>query len=126
MEDNKNQNPEEENAQEKKEKKSGGGKAANLDAIISSPTDAARSRRSTDGWSNQGTNISYEGQTAPGGMGSVGTGQGSGQSATGARISSSDAYEHANAGKEKNEKGEDLIKPDEENDELDRDTLGTP
>lgn len=86
-----------------KKNKKKSGSAANIDAIIQSPTDAARARRHTDTWSNQGTNISYEGATAPGGGGSVGTGQASGQDAVGARIRSSDPYEHATGNNKKEE-----------------------
>ncbi len=120
MEDNKKRNPEKEEASnDTNDKKSGN--AANLDAIISSPTDAVRSRRTTDGWSHQGTNISYEGQTAPGGSGSVGTGEASGGTATGARISSSEAYDHAHPERNRDEK-----KESEEHSEDDADTLGNP
>jgi hypothetical protein len=126
MEHNKKGNPDEQQREENQDKQSSkSGNAANLDAIISSPTDAVRSRRHTDTWSNQGTNTSYEGQTAPPGQGSAGTGQGSGQSATGARITTSDAYDHATGNRDEKQ-GEDLLKPDEQGDELDRDTMGTP
>lgn len=80
-------------------KKSGNknkGNAANIDAIISSPTENVRSRRSSETWSNTGTNISYEDETAAGGAGSVGTGQGTGAH-TGATISGSSEYEHGRA-----------------------------
>jgi len=108
-------------------KRKGKGNAANLDAIISSPTNAARSHRHTDTWSNQGTNVSYEGPTAPGGGGSVGTGYASGQDAVGARITTSDNTDHARAGRsDKKEKGEDLSRSQDMDDELDRETMGTP
>jgi len=126
MDNNRKRNAEEESRDnEGQGRKSGSGNAANIDAIIGSATDGARSHRHTDTWSNQGTNISYEGATAPGGGGSVGTGQASGQDAVGARISSDDEQDYANAGREK-DKGEDLSKPEEQGDELDRDTMGTP
>lgn len=81
--------------------------AANIDAIISSATDNVRARRHRTNWSNTGTNISYEGPTAPGGGGSVGTGQASGQNAVGARISTDSDYgkahiEHPHKGQEEN------------------------
>lgn len=126
MENNKKRGTEEESRDNKDhDQKSGSGNAANIDAIIGSATDGARAHRHTDTWSNQGANISYEGATAPGGGGSVGTGQASGQDAVGARISSDDGHDHANAGSDK-EKGEDLARPEEQGDELDRDTMGTP
>ena len=124
MENKSNKKPEE-NKQGQNKQHQSSGNAANIDAIIGSPTDAARAHRHTDQWSNQGTNISYEGATAPGGGGSVGTGQASGQDAVGARISSNDEYDHAMAGNKK-DKGEELIKPEEKDDDLDRETLGTP
>lgn len=94
------------------------GKADHINSIITSPTDAARSRKHTDTWSNQGTNISYEGQTAPGGSGSVGTGNASGQSATGARITTTDSSDAVTNRKDDNsERSEDLGKED---------TLGNP
>lgn len=110
------------NTSEDKHKKSSGS-AARLDSIISSPTDAARSHRHTDTWSNQGTNTSYEGATAPGGGGSVGTGQASGQDAVGARISTTSGDEAVTGRNEQD--GENLTKPEQHNDNLDRDTLGT-
>lgn len=85
------------NEQEDNKKKDNSGNAANIDAIISSPTENVRSRRGDATWSDMGTNISYEGQTAPGGAGSVGTGQSSGQDATGETISGSSEYEHGGA-----------------------------
>jgi hypothetical protein len=44
------------------------------------------SHHSNEGLADTGTNISYEGPTAPGGGGSVGTGYASGQSAAGEEI----------------------------------------
>ena len=99
MESEQNKNPE----QGKNKKRKRSGRAANIDAIITSATEAARSHRHTDTWSNQGTNISYEGPTAPGAGGSVGTGLASGQDATGAHIYTDDAYQHAAAGRDKKE-----------------------
>lgn len=84
-----NKKPAEEQKEAKQEKKHTS--AAALDSIISSPTGNVKARHKTESWGNTGTNISYEGQTAPGGMGSVGTGQASGQDATGATIHVPDA-----------------------------------
>ncbi len=73
-------------------------KAAALDSIIGSPSENVRAKRSDATWSNTGTNISYEGQTAPAGGGSVGTGESSGQSATGSSINAADEYESGRLG----------------------------
>lgn len=100
--------------------------AANLDAIIGGATSAARSNRHTDTFSNTGTNTSYEGNTAPAAGGSVGTGQASGQNAVGARITTSDKHDHATGSRGEAKEGEDHMKPEQHDDDLDRDTLGTP
>jgi hypothetical protein len=130
MEDKRNLDPEQERNQENhddKQKKSRSGSAANLDSIMRSATDAARSHRHHTTWSNTGTNISYEGPTAPGAGGSVGTGMASGQDAVGARIRTDDALDHVSTRKHtEDSEGEEMVKPEQHNDELDRDTLGTP
>ncbi len=110
-------NRQDQNADERQKKAAS---AERIDSIISSPTDAVRSRRHTDTWSNNGTNISYEGNTAPGAGGSVGTGNASGTDAVDARTTVNDAYEAAAAGnddKGKAEQGrdEDLDPEHEEN-----------
>jgi hypothetical protein len=110
-----------------KGKKSGSGDAAKLGAISQSATDAARSHRHTDTLSNTGTNISYEGNTAPGAGGSVGTGQASGQDAVEPRISSDHPNDYISTKEHTEEKeGEDVVRPKKHNDDLDRETLGTP
>lgn len=86
-----------------KKEKSGAEKARIIDDIIQSPTEKARSHRHRQTWSNTGTNVSYEGSTAPAGGGSVGTGEASGHSATGASINTTD-YEAMNHKSEKEEK----------------------
>ncbi len=53
---------------------------------------------SNSGLANTGTNISYEGPTAPGAGGSEGTGYTSGQSNTGQTISTDSDYEQAGIG----------------------------
>lgn len=118
--------PHEDQEQSKKKKTSS---AASIDGIIGSPTENVRSRRSSADWSNTGTNISYEGNTAPAGGGSVGTGQSSGKEAVDPRINANDAYDNVRNPIERDESstdGEQLMKPDRKNDQLDRDTLGTP
>lgn len=52
---------------------------------------------SNSGLANTGTNISYEGPTAPGAGGSVGTGYASGKEATGETISSNSDYDQNRA-----------------------------
>lgn len=90
--------------------------AANIDAIISSPTENVRSRHTQQTWSNTGTNISYEGQTAPGGAGSVGTGQSSGQNAVESSIHTNDEYEQGRAEHpNKKDDGDSLAEPEEKN-----------
>jgi len=124
MEDNKKKKP---GGEDKMSGEEGAANAANLDAIIGGATNAARSNRHTDTLSNTGTNISYEGNTAPAGGGSVGTGQASGQDAVGARLTTSDKHDHATGSNKRYDKeGEDLMKPEQHDDDLDRDTLGTP
>lgn len=111
-EENKNdeEQPRPEQPEEKKQTS-----AAGLDSIISSPTGNVRARHKTGTWGNTGTNISYEGQTAPGGMGSVGTGEASGQDATGARIQVPDAdtvrhkKDEQNKDEEEEDKSKDII-----------------
>lgn len=97
MEENKKAEGQEQEKDENEQSGKGNVSAANIDSIIGSATENVRSRRSDATWSNTGTNISYEGQTAPAGGGSVGTGESSGQSATGSRISTSDEYEAGRA-----------------------------
>lgn len=98
----------EHNEQDKQEahKKPKHSSAASINAIISSPTDAVRSRRHTDTLANTGTNTSYEGATS---NSPVGTGYNSGQSATGETINTNSGYDAAGMGhsKHKKEKDED-------------------
>lgn len=90
-------------------------KAAALDSVIGSPTENVRAKRSDATWSNTGTNISYEGQTAPAGGGSVGTGESSGQSATGSSINAANEYESGRLGHtEDKDDTEDTAKKNEE------------
>jgi len=94
MEDHKDKNQDSQNKEQQHAHKSGN--AANIDSIIGSPTEHVRAGRSSDSLGNTGANTSYEGATAPGGGGSAGTGYTSGQSGTGASISSDSdtAYVH--------------------------------
>lgn len=98
--------------------------AASLDSIITGATDAVHSRHTSSNLGNTGTNISYEGATAPGGSGSVGTGYSSGQDATGATINTEGENDFVRDHKRKDE----LEKTDEEDEEKEQgnDTLGNP
>jgi hypothetical protein len=69
--------------------------AAAIDAIITSPTEAVRSRMSGGNLGSTGTNVSYEGETAEGGAGSAGTGYNDDQTGSGISTSSHDAAEDA-------------------------------
>jgi hypothetical protein len=89
------QNKEDKKVQDTPKKKTRRVTAATLDAIINSPVQAVRSHLHRGDWSHTGTNISYEGTTAPGSGGSVGTGEASGQDAVGARISTRDESDFA-------------------------------
>ena len=123
MEDNKKKKP---GGEDNMSGEEAAANAANLDAIIGGATNAARSNRHSDTLSNTGTNISYEGNTAPAGGGSVGTGQASGQDAVGATITTSDKHDHATRSRGEAKEGEEHMKPEQHDDDLDRDTLGTP
>lgn len=59
--------------------------AAELDALMSSPTTRERAKRAGGDLGNTGTNVSYEGPTS---TSPAGTGYNSGQSGTGAAASS--------------------------------------
>jgi hypothetical protein len=60
-------------------------------------------------YASTGTNISYEGATAPGAAGSVGTGYASGKAALDERISSYSEYEHMHSPhKRENQQQDDL------------------
>lgn len=120
--------------------------AERIDSIISSPTDAVHSRHTSGrDMGNTGTNVSYEGATAPGGGGSAGTGETSGQPATGSRITVPDPEEAANAGSNhpyndkrnaeeeqtpeqprQGNKGDAPPSYKDHDDNLGRETLGTP
>ncbi len=125
--------PEENNApqQEGTQQPNRSGLASRINSIISSPTAAVRGRHShSSSGANTGTNVSYEGATAPGGGGSVGTGDASGQSASGSRIAVGDEYytageAHKHGDKTTNDSTENLLQKDHD-DALDRSTTGTP
>jgi hypothetical protein len=99
--------------------------AADIDSIITGATDAVRSRQSSGNMGSTGTNVSYEGATAPGGAGSAGTGYGSGQDATGAGINEGNEDDLIREEKRKDEKDEDEDDADNAEDK-DDETLGNP
>lgn len=99
--------------------------AASIDSIITGATDAVHSRHASSNLGNTGTNISYEGATAPGGSGSVGTGYSSGQDATGSTINTEGENDFVRDHKPKDEEAEEAAH-DEEEKPKDEDTLGNP
>lgn len=138
MDTNKKNAPEEQEEQddpkqETTEKKSHS-TAASIDAIISSPTQNVRSRLSGSSGrlANTGTNITYDGPTAPGGGGSVGTGYSSGNSATGAGLSSDASEEARNNATEKQQtnakenENDDKSSNEDKRPEDREDTIGNP
>ena len=80
------------------------------------PATAQVNPHNTRDMANTGTNVSYEGPTAPGGGGSAGTGYTSGQADTGQSISTSSDYDQAAVGKHFDKaEGEDMdYTPDDE------------
>lgn len=110
MEEQKKNNPQEkENKQsnaEQEQKPKRHITPAEVDALTGSPTANVRARKHHDTLANTGTNISYEGATPAAGGGSVGTGYGSGQDATGARISTDSNIDHVRTKHEETDKDE--------------------
>lgn len=68
-------------------------------ASMGRPATAQVNPHSTDDLANTGTNVWYEGPTAPGAGGSAGTGYTSGQAGTGASIATPSDYDEAAIGK---------------------------
>ncbi|XZF14389.1 hypothetical protein ACTHGU_21615 [Chitinophagaceae bacterium MMS25-I14] len=97
--------------------------AAELDSIIGSATDAVHNRHAGSELGSTGTNVSYEGPTAPGGGGAVGTGYASGSDATGADISTTNENDlvRENPDDAKDEKSSEGKKAAD-----DDDTIGNP
>jgi hypothetical protein len=69
-----------------------------LAATTARSATAQVSRHDTSGLANTGTNISYEGATAPGAGGSVGRGYASGKEAVGETLRTNSDYEQNRAG----------------------------
>jgi hypothetical protein len=85
-------------------------------ASMGRPATAQVDPHSNSGLANTCTNISYEGATAPGSGGSVGTGYASGKSAVDPSITTDPDYDKANVGGTNNEKEAEDEKHDEEKD----------
>lgn len=73
--------------------------------VYRSPTAAVTPQHSTN-YANTGTNVSYEGATAPGGGGSVGTGEASGQPAVGSTITTTRSDESVTIGEHNKDREE--------------------
>jgi len=97
--------------------------AASIDSIISGATDAVHSRMSQETWGNTGSNISYEGPTAPGSGGSVGTGDASGQDAVHSTINTNSEYDAAREGSTNEDKINDEDGPAYDGQEGERDII---
>lgn len=100
----------------KASKKKKGGSALLAASVARSATAQAHHHTKAGGFASTGTNVSYEGATAPGAGGSVGTGYASGQEATGTTIHTNSDYEENRGGspsKAKKNKAEE--NPDDEN-----------
>lgn len=97
--------------------------AASIDSIISGATDAVHSRMSQEMWGNTGSNISYEGPTAPGAGGSVGTGNASGQDAVQGTINTNSEYDAAREGSTNESKINDEDGPAYDSQESERDII---
>lgn len=91
--------PEQQAAQEYNKQKGGIHNNALHAASMGRAATEQVSHHSDDSLAQTGTNISYEGATAPGSGGSAGTGYTSGQAATGARIATDSDYDRARVGK---------------------------
>lgn len=120
MEDNKQvpEQPGQENNKDSKKKKKGGiHNNALYAASMGRAATAQVDPHSNRGLANTGTNISYEGATAPGGGGSVGSGYASGKSAAESSISTDWDYDQARVGKGHKKEQEDTSAPSKEHDE---------
>lgn len=97
-----NQNPEDQNQtpDEAPNKKKGGiHNNALYAASMGRAATAAVNPHDNSGLAQTGTNVSYEGPTAPGSGGSVGTGYASGKSATTTRPTEESDFDHTSAGR---------------------------
>jgi hypothetical protein len=87
-------------------------------ASMGRPATAAVNPHNTSDLANTGTNISYEGPTAPGSGGSAGTGYTSGQAATGATISTGSDFDQAAVSTGHNQADNEEKRADEAEDEI--------
>jgi hypothetical protein len=87
-----------EQSQDQSQKKGGIHNNALYAASMGRAATAQVNPHDNSGLAQTGTNISYEGATAPGSGGSAGTGYTSGQPATGASISTDSDYDQAGVG----------------------------
>ena len=92
-----------ESTQDNNKKKGGIHNNALYAASMGRPATAQVDPHSHRGFADVGTNISYEGPTAPAGGGSVGTGYTSGQTGVDGTISTDSDYDRARMGKEHKE-----------------------
>jgi hypothetical protein len=106
-----------ENKDTKKKKKGGIHNNALYAASMGRPATGQVDPHSNRGLANTGTNISYEGATAPGAGGSVGSGYASGKSAAESSISTDSDYDQARIAKENKDEKEDTSAPFNEHDE---------
>ena len=86
-----------------KKKKGGIHNNALYAASMGRPATAQVDPHSNRGYADTGTNISYEGPTAPGGGGSVGSGYASGKSAIEANIATDSDFDRARVEKDNRE-----------------------
>jgi hypothetical protein len=116
MEQNKKNTTPEQDAQEKTK----GGSALAAAGVARSAT-AQVDPHSNSGLANTGTNISYDGATAPGAGGSVGTGYASGKEATGETLTTDSDYAQGRGGSPN--KPTNAVEPADTEDDLDDDEL---
>lgn len=121
MEDNKKrpEQPAQDNKDTQKKKKGGIHNNALHAASMGRAATGQVDPHSNRGLANTGTNISYEGATAPGAGGSVGSGYASGKSAAESSINTDSDYDQARVGKENKDEQEDAASSDEHNEEKD-------
>lgn len=120
MRNDKGENPRDkkDKASEKKDlkKKKGHHSSATYAAGLARSASAQVSHHSDQGLANTGTNISYEGATAPGAGGSAGTGYTSGKEGVGEKIRTDSDYDEARIEKGSQKKGDKGPKRNEEKD----------
>lgn len=120
MEDNKNKKADQPDTQGKPTEKDDNKEDIHNNALYAASMGRAATAQvdphSNSGLANTGTNISYEGATAPGSGGSVGTGYASGKPAVDPSISTDSDYDKANVGGTNDDEETAEDKHDEEKD----------